>query len=114
MPTYEYLCEKCGNFDFVQKITEDAMKTCPTCGSPVKRLISAAAFHLKGTGWYKTDYGSSSGRGGSSSSSGSASGEQGGSSSEKSAGGSEASSSAGDSSTEGAKPSSTTSGTSKE
>ena len=65
MPTYEYLCEKCGNFDFVQKITEDALKTCPTCGGSVKRLISATAFHLKGSGWYKTDYGSSGSRGGS-------------------------------------------------
>jgi len=60
MPTYEYSCEKCGLFEFVQKITENALTTCPTCSAPVKRLISATAFHLKGTGWYKTDYASTS------------------------------------------------------
>ena len=67
MPTYDYHCDKCGNFEFVQKITDDALKTCPTCGGAVKRLVSAAAFHLKGSGWYKTDY--ASGSSGSSSSS---------------------------------------------
>lgn len=59
MPTYEYECAKCGVFETQQRITEDALKSCPTCGSPVKRLVSGTAFHLKGSGWYKTDYASS-------------------------------------------------------
>ena len=67
MPTYEYRCPKCGEFELVQKITEDALKTCPTCGSTVERLVSAAAFHLKGSGWYKTDYGGSTAKSSSSS-----------------------------------------------
>jgi len=62
MPTYEYKCSSCGEgFEAVQKITEAPGGTCPNCGSvDVKRLISASAFHLKGSGWYKTDYASSS------------------------------------------------------
>ena len=56
MPTYEYKCEKCGVFEISQRITEDALRTCPTCNGGVERLISASAFHLKGGGWYKTDY----------------------------------------------------------
>lgn len=62
MPTYEYLCGSCEhNFEQVQKITEDALKKCPKCGKDeLKRLVNAAAFHLKGSGWYKTDYASGS------------------------------------------------------
>ncbi|MBL7661295.1 zinc ribbon domain-containing protein [bacterium] len=63
MPTYEYRCDKCGEFEFVQKISEDALKTCPTCGAKVERLLSGGAFHLKGSGWYKTDYSGSSSSG---------------------------------------------------
>lgn len=75
MPTYEYLCGSCGhNFEQVQKISEDALVTCPQCGkNELKRLVNAAAFHLKGGGWYKTDYASSSSSSQASSSSSSAS-----------------------------------------
>lgn len=61
MPTYEYECPDCGNvFEEVQKITAPALTDCPKCqGKHVHRIISATAFHLKGSGWYKTDYGSS-------------------------------------------------------
>jgi putative FmdB family regulatory protein len=61
MPTYEYQCFDCNEqFERFQKISDPAVSECPSCGgSNVKRLISATAFHLKGTGWYKTDYGSS-------------------------------------------------------
>ncbi|MCC6952783.1 MAG: zinc ribbon domain-containing protein [Deltaproteobacteria bacterium] len=72
MPTYEYRCPKCGVFETIQKITEDALKTCPTCSAPIQRLVSAPAFHLKGSGWYKTDYAS----GGSSPSSSSSGGDK--------------------------------------
>ncbi len=65
MPIYEYECPKCGRFEVVQKVSARPLKAdpectrgdCPNCA---KRLVSAAAFHLKGSGWYKTDYGSSS------------------------------------------------------
>ena len=60
MPTYEYECKKCGVFEVEQRITEDALKTCPTCKKPISRLISAPAFHLKGGGWYKDLYSGSS------------------------------------------------------
>lgn len=57
MPIYEYNCKKCGEFDVTQRITEPELKKCPTCGRKVTKLISHSAFHLKGTGWYATDYG---------------------------------------------------------
>jgi len=41
----------------MQRITEDPLKKCPTCGAKVTKLISQSAFHLKGSGWYITDYG---------------------------------------------------------
>lgn len=57
MPIYEYACKKCGNFEITQRITEEPLKKCPTCGTKVTKLISPSAFHLKGSGWYMTDYG---------------------------------------------------------
>lgn len=70
MPIYEYECPVCGRFELMQKISEAALEVCPTCQgagrqSSVQRVVSASAFHLKGSGWYKTDY-SSSGSSGSS------------------------------------------------
>lgn len=56
MPLYEYACKRCGNFEVMQRISEDSLKKCPTCGSKVSKLISRSAFHLKGSGWYVTDY----------------------------------------------------------
>ena len=56
MPIYEYTCKQCGNFETMQGITEAPLKKCPTCGSKVAKLISRSAFHLKGSGWYATDY----------------------------------------------------------
>ncbi len=57
MPIYEYACKKCGEFEVTQRITEDPLKKCPSCGHKVTKLISQSAFHLKGSGWYATDYG---------------------------------------------------------
>jgi putative FmdB family regulatory protein len=57
MPIYEYRCPKCGDFDQMQKISEGPLKKCPTCKAKVTKLISNPAFHLKGAGWYITDYG---------------------------------------------------------
>ena len=56
MPIYEYCCQKCGEFEITQKITEPPLETCPACESPVKKLISNTSFKLVGTGWYLTDY----------------------------------------------------------
>lgn len=56
MPIYEYRCEKCGDFELTQRITDDPIGKCPTCKRKVKRLISSTSFQLKGSGWYITDY----------------------------------------------------------
>ncbi len=60
MPTYEYLCGKCGHeFEREQRITEDPVKTCPKCRArKVQRLISRTGFVLKGSGWYSDLYSS--------------------------------------------------------
>lgn len=56
MPTYEYKCDNCGKFEYVQKITEEPLKTCPKCNGPAKRLISRnVAIIFKGPGFYCTD-----------------------------------------------------------
>lgn len=58
MPLYEYKCQSCGKiFEVIQKFSDEPLKTHAECGGPVERLLSAPAFHLKGTGWYATDYG---------------------------------------------------------
>lgn len=59
MPIYEYRCSKCGEFEYMQKITDDPLKKCPTCRRKVTKLISNSSFQLKGSGWYMTDYGKS-------------------------------------------------------
>ena len=63
MPTYEYGCNDCGHrFEQQQRITEAALVTCPGCGKDsLERIINASAFVLKGGGWYRDGYGSSSG-----------------------------------------------------
>jgi len=59
MPTYEYECDQCGErFEKFQNMKDDPVKTCPKCGSPVRRLIGpGAAIIFKGSGFYATDYG---------------------------------------------------------
>ena len=63
MPIYEYDCPDCGRFEYIQTSSEKPLTTCPNCKekgkkNKVQRAVSAAAFHLKGSGWYKTDYAS--------------------------------------------------------
>jgi putative FmdB family regulatory protein len=58
MPIYEYKCKKCGKeYELLQKITDPAAKTCKFCKGPAHKLISLSSFHLRGSGWYVTDYG---------------------------------------------------------
>ncbi len=60
MPTYTYKREDGSIFEIDQKITEDALKVCPTTGQKVKRVISGGAgLVFKGSGFYLTDYGKS-------------------------------------------------------
>ncbi len=59
MPIYEYECDKCGHHvEAFQKITDPPIVECDQCQSDMKKLISQSTFHLKGTGWYVTDYAS--------------------------------------------------------
>jgi putative FmdB family regulatory protein len=58
MPIYEYRCSKCQNvFEVLQKFSDSPLRKHEKCGGRVERLISASGFHLKGGGWYVTDYG---------------------------------------------------------
>lgn len=58
MPFYEYQCTKCGHEEEVlQKISDEPLQKCPACGkSSMQKKVSAAAFRLKGGGWYETDF----------------------------------------------------------
>ena len=58
MPIYEYQCEACEHrFEKIQKMSDEPLVDCPQCQAPkLKKLVSAAAFRLKGQGWYETDF----------------------------------------------------------
>jgi putative FmdB family regulatory protein len=57
VPIYEYQCTKCGEvFEAFQKITDAPLSQCKFCKSKVEKLFSQSTFHLKGSGWYLTDY----------------------------------------------------------
>ena len=58
MPIYEYACRTCGHeFEELQKISEKPLLKCPSCGNKsLVKKVSAAAFRLKGGGWYETDF----------------------------------------------------------
>jgi len=58
MPFYEYRCQSCGHeLEALQKISDAPLVDCPECGQPaLKKLVSAAGFRLKGSGWYETDF----------------------------------------------------------
>ncbi len=56
MPTYGYHCPRCqAEFEVFQRMTDDPVADCPTCGSPGRRLFYPAGIVFKGTGFYKTD-----------------------------------------------------------
>ena len=58
MPIYEYRCRECGyQKEFLQRMSDAPLTDCPECGKPsFTKLLSAAGFQLKGTGWYATDF----------------------------------------------------------
>jgi putative FmdB family regulatory protein len=62
MPIYEYECQKCGHHEEVlQKFSDPPISKCEKCKGKMRKLISQSTFHLKGTGWYVTDYASKRG-----------------------------------------------------
>ncbi len=57
MPIYEYECERCGSrVEHWQKMSDPPLSTCDSCGGGMHKVISQTTFHLKGSGWYVTDY----------------------------------------------------------
>lgn len=58
MPIYEYRCTQCGHkLEALQKFSDAPLTTCPACTrETLSKLVSAAGFQLKGSGWYQTDF----------------------------------------------------------
>ena len=58
MPIYEYRCEACGfQKEFLQRISDAPLKDCPECSkASLAKMVTAAGFQLKGSGWYATDF----------------------------------------------------------
>lgn len=82
MPIYEYRCPNGHRFEIFQRMTDDPVESCETCGAgPVEKVLFPVAVHFKGSGFYSTDYGSDKKKGSSGKESDSGSGD---SSSEKS------------------------------
>ena len=57
VPTYEYKCADGHLTEAFQKMTDEPLKKCGTCGKKVERVLFAPSIHYKGTGFYSTDYG---------------------------------------------------------
>ena len=59
MPLYEYECQQCKErVEVIQRFSDAPSTECPQCGGPLKKLLSSPAIQFKGSGFYKTDYGS--------------------------------------------------------
>ena len=58
MPIYEYRCTSCGHQqEFLQKVSDAPVTVCTACGQPTfAKMLTAAGFQLKGSGWYATDF----------------------------------------------------------
>jgi len=58
VPIYEYQCGACNHkFEIIQKVTDDLLTICPKCNKPkLRKMVTSAAFKLKGSGWYETDF----------------------------------------------------------
>ena len=62
MPLYEYECFLChSRFERIQRVSDDPVSECPSCGGSVRRLLGVPALQFKGSGWYVTDYGKGNG-----------------------------------------------------
>jgi putative FmdB family regulatory protein len=55
MPIYEYDCARCGRFETLQKISAPPLRKHEACGSPARKVMSASAFALKGSGFHAAD-----------------------------------------------------------
>lgn len=56
MPTYQYRCTACGDeLEVVQKFTDPALTTCPTCEGDLRKVYNAVGVVFKGSGFYATD-----------------------------------------------------------
>jgi len=60
MPIYEYRCKKGHTLEVMQRMADDPLSKCTTCGAPVQRVFHPVAVHFKGSGFYNTDYGTKS------------------------------------------------------
>src|SRR5258706_12860344 len=58
MPIYEYRCASCGHQqEFLQKVSDAPLTICTQCGKTAfSKMVTAAGFQLKGSGWYATDF----------------------------------------------------------
>lgn len=58
MPIYEYRCSSCGfQKEYLRKVSDPVMSVCPECNkNTFSKMLSAAGFQLKGSGWYATDF----------------------------------------------------------
>ncbi|MBS1793806.1 MAG: zinc ribbon domain-containing protein [Acidobacteria bacterium] len=57
MPIYEYKCLDCGtHLEKMQKVSDEPLKICESCGGPLEKQWSRSGFQFKGEGWYVTDY----------------------------------------------------------
>ena len=58
MPIYEYRCSSCAfQKEYLQKLSDPILTQCPKCGKQTfSKMLSAAGFQLKGSGWYATDF----------------------------------------------------------
>ncbi len=58
MPIYEYRCTECGfQKEYLQKVSDPRLTECPSCGkNTFSKMVTAAGFQLKGSGWYVTDF----------------------------------------------------------
>lgn len=68
MPTYQYLCTSCAHeFELVQAFSDEAIKDCPLCQGPVRKIYNSVGVVFKGSGFYKTDSRAATGDGATSS-----------------------------------------------
>jgi putative FmdB family regulatory protein len=64
MPTYEYACKACGeHLEVVQSFKDNALTECPACGGPLRKVFGNIGVAFKGSGFYKTDSRSDTGKG---------------------------------------------------